>query len=100
MVELAGIEPAFIQAMTGVYMGQCIFRAFLSRAQFRPHPRVEQRLGSAGTRGCLSRLLPGSPARYSVAEMSKGFFTVRDSAGTQIHFGRGSVAVVRPSAPF
>lgn len=63
------------------------------------HPTFLRTPGKRG-RFPLERILPGPPARYSVVEMPKGFFTVRDAEGRRLHFGRGPVAAVRSPAPF
>lgn len=63
------------------------------------HPSLLRMPGKRG-RFPLERILPGPPARYSVVEMPKGFFTVRDALGVRIYFGRGPVTVVSSPAPF
>ncbi len=63
------------------------------------HPTLLRTPGKRG-RFPLERVLSELPAHYSVVEMPKGFFTVRDAQGARIHFGRGPVAVERSPAPF
>lgn len=63
------------------------------------HPTLLRTPGKRG-RFPLERILPGPLARYTVVEMPKGFFTVRDALGARVYFGRGPSEVLRSPAPF
>lgn len=47
-----------------------------------------------------SHILPGLPTDYSVIELPKGFFTVRNQRGQWLYFAAGPVEALQSQVPF